>query len=51
MQEQYMLEILEEAGTRLETTLESTWLLDGTRIRSPLELPNQTRIIVVSKNE
>lgn len=51
MQEQSMLEILEEAGNKLEVTLEGAWLLDGTRIKSPLELPHGTRIIVVSRTE
>ena len=51
MQEQCMLEILDEVSTKLGQQFETAWLLDGTRIHSPLELPIQCRIIVASKTD
>mgnify|MGYP001021786145 CR=1 FL=1 len=51
MQEQSMLEILDEVSTKIGKQVESAWLLDGSRMRSPLDLPIQTRIIVASVNE
>jgi len=51
MQEQSMLEILEEVSDKMNKQFETAWLLDGKKIVSPLDLPNQTRIIVASTNE
>ena len=46
-----MLEILDEVSTKMGDQYESAWLIDGQRMKSPLDLPIQTRIIVVSKSE
>ena len=51
MQEQSMLEIIDEVCTKLGDQYESAFLLDGQRMKSPLEVPIEARIIVVSKNE
>lgn len=51
MQEQSMLEILEEVSEKMGKQFESAWLLDGQRMQSPLDLPNQTRVIIASTNE
>lgn len=51
MREQIMLQILEEASSRMNKLFESAWLLDGRRMLSPLDLPIDTRIIVASENE
>lgn len=51
MQEQSMLEVLDEVSTKLGQQFESAWLLDGERMRSPLELPIATRIVVASTTE
>ena len=51
MQEQSMLEILDEISNRIGKQFESAWLIDGTRMMSPLDLPNQARIIIVSTKE
>lgn len=46
-----MLEILEEASEKMEKQFETAWLLDGQQIKSPLELPDECRIIVASTDE
>lgn len=51
MQEQSMLEILDEVSTKLGEQFESAYLIDGSKMRSPLDLPIATRIIIASKNE
>lgn len=51
MQEQSLLEILEEVSDKIGKQFESVWLLNGERVLSPLDLPSQTRIIVVSTDE
>lgn len=51
MQEQSMLEILDEVSTKLGEQFESAWLIDGMRMRSPLDLPIATRVIIASKSE
>jgi len=51
MQEQCMLEILEEVSNKIGEQYESAWLIDGQRMLSPLDLPIQARILVVSRGE
>ena len=51
MQAQCMLEILEEVSVNIGEQFETAWLIDGTRVLSPLDLPIQARIMVVSRNE
>jgi hypothetical protein len=34
-----MLEILDEVSHKVGEQFETAWLLDGTKVRSPLELP------------
>lgn len=51
MQEQCMLEILEEVSNKIGVQFESAWLVDGQRMLSPLDLPIQARILVVSKTD
>ena len=46
-----MLEILEEVSNKIGDQYESAWLIDGTSMLSPLDIPIKARIIVVSKNE
>ena len=46
-----MLEILDEVSTKIGKQFETVWLLSGERMLSPLDLPVQTRIIVVSQDE
>ena len=46
-----MLEILEEVSVNIGEQFETAWLIDGTQMLSPLELPIQARIMVVSRNE
>jgi hypothetical protein len=46
-----MLEILEEVSNKIGEQYESAWLIDGQRMLSPLDLPIQARIIVVSRDE
>lgn len=46
-----MLEIIDEACTKIGDQYETAFLLDGERMRSPLDIPIQCRIIVVSKSE
>ena len=48
MQEQCMLEILDEVSQKPGKQFEAAWLLDGTKVISPLELPNKARIIIAS---
>ena len=43
-----MLEILDEVSQKLGKQFEAAWLLDGTKVISPLELPNKARIIIAS---
>lgn len=51
MQEQCMLEIIDEACTKIGEQFETAYLIDGEKMRSPLEIPIQSRIIVVSKSD
>ena len=46
-----MLEILDEVSTKLGQQFESAWLIDGMRMKSPLDLPIAARIIIASKSE
>ena len=46
-----MLEILEEVSNKIGEQFETAWLIDGKQMLSPLDIPIQARIIVVSKNE
>ena len=46
-----MLEILEEVSNKIGEQYESAWLIDGQRMLSPLDLPIQARILVVSRGE
>jgi hypothetical protein len=46
-----MLEIIEEVSERIGSQFESAWLLTGQRVMSPLDLPSQTRVLVVSLND
>ena len=51
MQQQCMLEILEEVSVNIGEQFETAWLIDGKQMFSPLDLPIQARIMVVSKND
>jgi len=51
MQEQCMLEILEEVSNKIGEQFETAWLIDSKQMLSPLDIPIQARILVVSKNE
>ena len=51
MQEQCLLEILEQVSNNIGTQFETAWLIDGKQITSPLHLPIEARIMVVSRNE
>lgn len=51
MQEQSMLEILDEVSQKMGMQFESAYLLDGQRMKSPLDLPIECRIIVASLND
>ena len=46
-----MLEVLEEVSEKIGKQFETAWLLDGKIMRSPLDLPIQARVIVVSEDE
>ena len=46
-----MLEIIDEACSKIGEQFETAYLIDGERMRSPLEIPIQSRIIVVSKTD
>lgn len=51
MQEQSMLEILDEVSQKMNKQLESAYMIFGHRMRSPLDIPIETRIIVASTTE
>lgn len=51
LMEQCMLEIVDEVSTKMEDQYETAWLLDGQAMRTPMDLPLQCRIMVVSKTE
>jgi hypothetical protein len=51
MQEQSMLEILDEVSSKIGKQFEAAWLLDGTRVSSPFDLPLECRILLVSTSE
>jgi hypothetical protein len=46
-----MLEILDEVSSKIGKQFEAAWLLDGTRVRSPFDLPLECRILLVSTSE
>jgi hypothetical protein len=49
-----MLEILDEVSSKMDETgdvFEHTFLIDGSKMNSPLEIPIEARILIVSKNE
>ena len=46
-----MLEIVDEVSTKLGIQFETAWMIDGQPIKSPMQLPIQCRIMVVSKND
>ena len=46
-----MLELLEEISVNIGEQFETAWLIDGKQMLSPLDLPIQARIMVVSKND
>jgi len=46
-----MLEILEEVSEKMGKQFETAWLLDGRKMVSPLDLPNETRIIIASTDD
>lgn len=51
LMEQCMLEIVDEVSTKMEEQYETAWLLDGQAMKTPMDLPLQCRIMVVSKTE
>lgn len=51
LMEQCMLEIIDEVSTKMGEQFETAWMIDGQAMRTPLQLPLQCRIMVVSKTE
>lgn len=54
MQQQCMLEILDEVSTKLDDkgdVFEYAYLVDGSKMGSPLDVPIEARILIVSRNE
>lgn len=52
MQQQCMLEILDEVSSKIDESgdvYENAFLIDGSHMNSPLEIPIEARILVVSK--
>lgn len=49
-----MLEILDEVSQKMDESgdvFEHTFLIDGSKMSSPLDIPIEARILVVSRNE
>lgn len=51
LQKQNLLEFLYEIGLRLKNHYEYCWLIDGTRIKKPMDIPYQCRILIVSNDK
>ena len=46
-----MLEIIDEVSTKMGEQFETAWMIDGQPMKTPLQLPLQCRIMIVSKTE
>ena len=46
-----MTEIIEEASEKLGDIYESAFLIDGKSAKTPLDMPIQSRILIISKDE
>lgn len=51
LMEQCMLEIIDEVSTKMGEQFETAWMMDGQPMKTPLQLPLQCRIMIVSKSE